>query len=125
MADSSIIILVNSQTMAIQYFENPILLGCDALNEHIVSKILKNQSTFKSTQHLIEMSTRNISRGLMQSVCTADKLTNCLYCLSGNLGTSTSWNPKACPGLYWDCFAFFAGPLQQWEILAQLSITSH
>ena len=47
--------------MVIQYFENPILLGCDALTEHVVPKILKNQEALKSKQNLIEMSNRNIS----------------------------------------------------------------
>jgi hypothetical protein len=50
--------------MVIQYFENPILLGYDALTGQVVPKILKNQMALKSTQHLIETSTRNISRGV-------------------------------------------------------------
>jgi hypothetical protein len=50
--------------MVIQYFENPILLGCDALIEQVVPIILKNHRDLKSTQPLREMSTRNISRGL-------------------------------------------------------------
>jgi len=48
--------------MVIQYFENPVLLGYGVLTGHVVPKILKNQTALKLTQHLKEMSTRNISR---------------------------------------------------------------
>jgi hypothetical protein len=62
----------------------------------------------------------------MQPVCKADdNLTTCLYQLSGNLGASTSWNPKGLSRPVLGLFSFFTGPLQQWEMLAQLSITSH
>jgi hypothetical protein len=40
------------------------------------------------------MSTRNISWGWRWPVCRADNHTTFMYCLSWNLGASTSWNPQ-------------------------------
>ena len=52
-----------------------------------------------STQSLTEISTRNISRGYRRSVGRADNLTAFTCRLSWNLGASTSWNLRACPGI--------------------------
>jgi hypothetical protein len=46
------------------------------------------------TQTLTYMSTRNISWGWRQPVCTADNLTTLMCRLSWNQGISTSWNPQ-------------------------------
>jgi hypothetical protein len=47
-----------------------------------------------STQHLTEMSTKNISWGEKLSVRRTDNLTTFMYRLSWNLGASSSWNPQ-------------------------------
>ena len=52
----------------------------------------------ESTQRLTEMSTRNISWGLMRPVRMSDNLTTFMYQLSWNMGTSSSWIPQ---GLRW------------------------
>jgi len=46
------------------------------------------------TQHLTEMSTKNISWQQRRPVRTADNLTTFMYWLSWNLGASTSWKPQ-------------------------------
>jgi len=46
------------------------------------------------TQHLTEMSTRNISWGYRRPARRADNPTTWMCRLSRNLGASTSWNPQ-------------------------------
>jgi len=98
--------------MVIQYFENPILRGCDALTEHVVPKILKNRRALKSTQHLIEMSTRNISRGVNVASVYSWQPYYLLVLIIWKPGCLNLLEPQrhvqACT--YWDCFAFLQGP---------------
>jgi len=56
---------------------------------------------------LTEMSTKNISWGVKATVHRADKLTTFMCRLSGNLGTSNSWDPQHLPSLYRDCFTYY------------------
>jgi hypothetical protein len=52
------------------------------------------------TQTITEISTRNISCGVKrQLVPRADNLTTFMRRLSGNLGASAAWNPRACTGI--------------------------
>jgi hypothetical protein len=50
MVDNEIIILIESQTMVIQYSEDPILLDCDAVTEQVFPKILKTHRAFKKME---------------------------------------------------------------------------
>jgi hypothetical protein len=57
-----------------------------------------------STQPLIEVSTKNINRGLRQLVCRADSLTTFMCWLPWNVQASSSWNPHS---LSRDCCTFY------------------
>jgi hypothetical protein len=69
-----------------------------------------NPSGLGLTQHLKEMSTRNISWGLRRPMRWADSRTSFMCRMSCKLGASTSWNPH---GLSRDCFTFTFTKLQQ------------
>jgi hypothetical protein len=68
------------------------------------------------TQPLTEMSTRNISWGLRRPVRRADNLTTFICQLPWNLGASTFWTLRACPGQACNGIAFYRMPLwsQRW-----------